>query len=62
MKTIPTQKQIASECAFDDMVDEQVFFARANEIAKLKASIRALIEVYAPPERKPVLLREHLAE
>ena len=32
------------------------------EIARLRESIRALIEVYAPYERKSALLREHLDE
>ena len=36
--------------------------AKCLEVERLRQSIRALIEVYAPHERKAVLLREHLTE
>ena len=34
--------------------------AKDAEIKRLRAAIRALIEVYVPQERKAVKLREHL--
>jgi hypothetical protein len=35
---------------------------RGEEVERLRSAIRALIEVYAPSERKAVLRREHLKE